>query len=199
MGEVLHASASGYFPACIQSAPTFKSDLVGGSLEEIMELYWRVKAWRLDSVSGSVNFDYGGGDVTTISYSASQQSLGYVDPATEENLVCDPFPFFSATANYLLNGSNYLLSVSLNGFNFNFLKENETYYMRFGFDMLFVTTQVTPYQVGSVTINGLSVPLYGYIDGAPPDNITGNISASISATEYWSYGGTYNTQTGAPL
>lgn len=201
MGKVLHASASGYFPACIQTATADKSNLVGGTLEQIMELYWGVKAWRLDSVSGSINID---GEI--VNYSASQQSLGYVDPATEENLVCDPFPFFSATANYLLNASNYLLSVSLNGFNFNFLKENETYYMRFSFDMLFVTTQVTAYvpgvssggQVGFVTINGLSVPLYGYVDGQPRP-ITGNISALISATEYWSYGGTYNTQTGAPL
>jgi hypothetical protein len=83
MGKVLHASASGYFPACIVAAEADKSNLVGGTLKQIMELYWRVKAWGLDSVSGSVNFDYGDGDVTTYTYSASQQSLGYIDPATE--------------------------------------------------------------------------------------------------------------------
>ena len=201
MGKVLHASYSGYFPACIQTAPESKGNLVGGTLEQIMELYWRVKAWRLDSISGSQSFDYGDGDIYTITYTATQQSLGSVDPTIEENLVCDPFPFFSAKASYTLSiqSETRELDVAMNGLAYNFLKENSTYYMAFSFNMLFVTTQETAYQVGSVTINGLSVPLYGYIDGQPPTNITGNISASISPTEYWSYGGTYNTQTGAPL
>jgi hypothetical protein len=187
MAQVLHASASGYFPACIQTAPTFKSNLVGGTLEQIMELYWRVKAWRLDSVSGSISINYSSFS-TVLTYTASQQTLGSVNATNETNLVCNPYPFFSANANYLLSysgGSNNLsLGVTLDG---NFYKENEIYYMGFYFNMFFVTTQITPYQVGSVTINGLSVPLYGYIDGPPPTSITGNISASISPIAYWTY------------
>ena len=188
MAKVLHASASGYFPACIQTAPTFKSNLVGGTLEQIMELYWRVKAWRLDSVSGTTSTNYAGGASNQRTYTASQQTLGSVNATSETNLVCNPYPFFSATANYLLTYSsgseNLSLGVGLGG---NFYKENELYYMAFSFDMSFVTTQVTPYQVGSLTINGLSVPLYGYIDGQPPVSITGNISVSISPTAYWTY------------
>jgi hypothetical protein len=184
MAKVLHASYSGYFPACIQTAPESKGNLVGGTLEQIMELYWRVKAWRLDSISGSQSFFYSGGDITTATYTATQQSLGSVDATNETNLVCNPYPLISATANYLINSFNQSLGMSLGG---NFFKENETYYMEFYFNMLYVTTQETPYQVGSVTINGLSVPLYGYIDGEPPINITGNISVSISPTAYWTY------------
>jgi hypothetical protein len=187
MAQVLHASASGYFPACIQTAPTSKSNLVGGTLEQIMELYWRVKAWRLDSISGSIDID---GEI--INYSASQQTLGSVNAISETNLVCNPYPLISATANYLLNGSDNLsLDVSLGG---NFYKENEIYYMELYFNMLFVTTQITTYvpfessggQVGSLTINGLSVPLYGTVDG-PARPITGNLSASISPIAYWTY------------
>ena len=199
MGKVLHASGSGYFPSCIQTAPDTKSNLVGGTLEEIMELYWRVKSWRLDYVSGSENF-YFGSSVETLTYTASQQALGSVVATSEESLVCNPYTLLSANAEYLLTfsgGSSSLsLGILLNSY---FLKENETYYMEFLFDMLFVTTQETGYEVGSLTINGLSVPLYGYIDGNQPDNIDGNISVSISATEYWSYGGTYDTSTGLPL
>ena len=192
MPKVLHASYSGYFPACIQTAPESKSNLVGGTLEQIMELYWRVRAWRLDSVSGSIDID---GEI--LNYSASQQTLGAVSATTETDLVCNSS--FTATANYLLTYSsgsdNRSLDVGLGG---NFYKENELYYMRFSFNMLFVTNSATPYQVGSLTINGLSVPLYGYVDG-PARPITGNLTASISPTEYWSYGGTYNTSTGQPL
>jgi len=151
-----------------------------------MELYWRVKAWRLDSVSGSVNFFYSGGDVFTGTYTASQQTLGSVNATSETNLVCSPSPLISATANYSVFGENLTLGVTLQGLG-NFYKENEIYYMDFGFNMIYVSTQVTEYQVGSVTINGLSVPLYGSIDGQPPTNITGNISASISPTAYWTY------------
>jgi len=195
MAQVLHASASGYFPTCIQTAPADKSNLVGGTLEQIMELYWRVKAWRLDSVSGGVNFDYGESGVTTFTYTASQQTLGSVNATNETNLVCNPSPLISATANYLFSYSggsdNRSLEVMLNGFpgggGSRFSKENEIYYMSFFFFMIYVSTQVTQYQVGSVTINGLSVPLYGSIDGPPPTNITGNISASISPIAYWTY------------
>jgi hypothetical protein len=196
MAKVLHASYSGYFPACIQTAPEDKSNLVGGTLEQIMELYWRVKAWRLDSVSGSVNFDYGEGGVDTFTYTASEQTLGSVNAISETNLVCNPRPLISATANYLFSYSggsdNRSLQVRLNTFpsssGGNFYKENEIYYMEFYFDMIYVGNQSTPYQVGSVTINGLSVPLYASIDGPPPTNITGNISASISPIAYWTYG-----------
>jgi hypothetical protein len=202
MGKVLSAEGSGYFPSCIQTAPESKSNLVGGTLEQIMQLYWRVKSWKLESISGSLTFFDPNGDFT-LNYSASQQSLGSVDPATEENLVCDPFPFFSAQPLYTLSSPSgsetYSLDIVMNGLTYNFLRDNETYYMAFYFDMAFVTTQETAYQVGSVEINGLSVPLYGYRDGQPPTNITGNIFALISPAEYWSYGGTYDTLTGVPL
>ena len=189
MGKVLHASKSGYFPACIQTAPTDKSNLVGGTLEQIMELYWKVKSWRLDSVSGSENFDYGEGGVITFTYTASQQSLGSVNATNETDLVCNKYSLFSASPTYSVfysdGGSDTgSLDVSLGG---NFFKQNESYYMEFYFNMLFVTTTITEYQIGSLAINGLSVPLYGYIDGAPPENITGNISVSISPAEYWPY------------
>ena len=181
MAKVLHASYSGYFPACIQVAPTSKQNLVGGTLEQIMELYWRVKTWRLDSVSGSIDID---GEI--LNYSASAQTLGSVSATTEADLVCNLN--FAGNANYTLSGDfgsqTSQLDTTLGG-SFYF-DQNTTYYMAFGFDMLFVTTQAFEYQVGSVTINGLSVPLYGYVDG-PPRPISGNISASISATEYWPY------------
>ena len=198
MPKVLHASYSGYFPNCIETAPENKNQLIAGTLEETMELYWRVKTWRLDFVSGSVTFDYGEGVSETLTYTASQQTLGSVNAINETYLVCGIYPVVSGTANYSINsGFNQSLIFRLGE---GFVKAlNEIYYMPFVFDMGFVTTQQYEYQVGSVTINGLSVPLYGQIDGPPPDSITGNISASISATEYWSYGGTYNTQTGAPL
>ena len=101
MPKVLHARYSGYFPACIQVAPTSKQNLVGGTLEQIMELYWRVKTWRLDSVSGTTSTNYAGGASNQRTYTASQQTLGSVNATSETNLVCNPYPFFSATANYL--------------------------------------------------------------------------------------------------
>ena len=189
MAKVLHASASGYFPACIQTAPTSKSNLVGGTLEQIMDLYWRVKAWRLDSVSGSIDID---GEI--LNYSASQQTLGAVSATTETDLVCNSS--FTANAIYTLSGGfgsqTGQLDIALGGSYFN---ENTAYYSYFSFEMFFVTAQETVYvpfvssggQVGSVTINGLSVPLYGYVDG-PARPITGNLTASISPIAYWTYG-----------
>ena len=191
MAKVLHASYSGYFPDCIQTAPESKSNLVGGTLEQIMELYWRVRAWRLDSVSGSIDID---GEI--LNYFASAQTLGSVSATTEADLVCNLS--FSGNASYTLSGSfgsqTSQLDTTLGGGSFYF-DQNTSYYMAFGFDMLFVTTQETAYvplvssggQVGSITINGLSVPLYGYVDG-PARPITGNLTASISPIAYWTYG-----------
>jgi hypothetical protein len=51
---------------------------------------------------------------------------------------------------------------------------------------------------GDFTKNGI---LYGTADGeAQRDgSISGDVSLQIRAKEYWSYGGTYNTETGQPL
>jgi hypothetical protein len=188
MAKVLHASYSGYFPACIETAPTNKSNLVGGTLEQIMELYWKVKSWKLDYISGSETFNYDE-DSFTYTYMGSEQSLGSVYAINETQLVCNPYRNFVGrgeyTAFYPSGDSDTLyIGVGLNG---NFYKENKKYYMEFYFDSAFWSTTDTGYPVGSLTVNGLLVPLYGDIDGIPPQSITGNMSASISPSEYWPY------------
>ena len=143
-------------------------------------------------MSGTEIIDFGENGVETITYTASSQSLGSVPATNETDLVCNPYDLLPDSADAEVqvtytSGATDILYIGISLLSGQFYKENETYYMGFSFDLPFVTTVITQYPIGSITINGLSVPLYGYFDGNPPSNITGNISASISPIEYWAY------------
>jgi len=200
MGKVLHASYSGYFPSCITEA-TREKGIVEGSIEDLMYIYWRVKTWELENITGVFNtspFNW--------QFDSSNIDLGSTTANTEERLVCGK--------NFVSN--NYVFFKVLTGdpvepeaagdFSIFFSpivtkKQNEEVYQMTFIQDFFVTgsnrfsnnnTAVLP-QCGTIVIKpiGVTVPIYG---GAG-----GNLSIEISPVEWWSYGGTYDTQTGQPL
>jgi hypothetical protein len=88
MGNVLHASGSGYFPRCVVTAPGLPSDnnYISGSITEVMNVFWRVKKWEL-SISGTLQ---GEGGANIWNFNGANNELFNVSPLVEkeEDLVC---------------------------------------------------------------------------------------------------------------
>jgi hypothetical protein len=205
MGKVLSAQGSGYFPSCLQEMPESTLGIVTASLSNIMKLYWRVKSWKIDSITGSFkpNAEY---DAESFSYNVIEKDLTQVSEITQENqYVCNPVysAFVIIDYNYVLNGIPYPATSP-----FNFAYGDDFYYgygiaLGIGFQYNVNNSWGSSErsgQIGTFNINpfGISVPLYSYNDG-PPRVPSGNVVVNMSPREYWSYDGTYDTATGNPL
>jgi hypothetical protein len=202
MGKVLHASASGYFPFCIEEAPepTEEGSVVGSgtthplgmSLENAMKLYWRIKKIKLTTPRASA---------TALAESTKQ---------SEKFLVCTPNPI-AGTASYFTTEIFRFTDISV-FFQTPFIyKYNDLYYPNFS--LSFIDQEIDP--VGPTITNGqfftnkieidYSVySTYNFLGLGEVDlyafNIIGSPElGSVEVDEYWSYGGTYNTSTGLPL
>ena len=82
MAKVLHASYSGYFPSCLQVS----DELAIFTLEEAMEIYWKVKAW---TISGTYINRFGESSPFSQTFTSTL--------ADETHLVCpvrNYFPYF---------------------------------------------------------------------------------------------------------
>ena len=175
MGKVLHASYSGWFPFCIASGGTTGQGTdypLGLSLAKAMELYWKVKQWRVelnqDGTTADFNFERVG-------------ELEAGNPTKEEDLVCsfpiggDFFPagfdqigisMFSGPSNVVFSGGNYYPKINLSG---NIVANSwQT------IDDGILT------QVGSITISG-----FGSINCYGSSGII--LTGTISPIEYWPY------------
>jgi hypothetical protein len=176
MGKVLF---SNYFPYC----PTeLENAGIIGSLNAIMALYWRVRTIQFTCKLGT----------------AGTQVLTYRSKAKEEKyLVCDSIPFLQENPNqygvdcdeiiyyFYLPGTLAYISI--------FLESSGTEIF-IGQNLEFQNT--FPFSIGATGLNA-KIKWDGVVNPLNPQN--NSYLTSVQCTEFWSYGGTYNTSTGQPL
>jgi len=207
MGKVLHASYSGYFPSCIGEERT--QGVLNGSLEDLMYIYWRVKTWEIESVIGQLLV---GDGPATWTFNQGVTPLGSINANTEEELVCGKTFLQGASVSFeaetppdppsTISGDFGMFFTPTVSQNANGLYQI-TFYIEFSLasTRIFFSSLPASFgadqgaQVGELTIKPINIktPIYG------SGSITGTMNISVRATEWWSYGGTYNTQTGEPL
>jgi len=216
MGKVLHASYSGYFPTCILKSGTPEFP-VSGSLEEIMSFYWRVRKFNV-TFSGDGVLQ----STQTIEMTGTFDLIRtyYVrdeEPAeifSEEELVCNlPSLTRGEGGSLLLNGGYYApLICAVDHFptpQYYQLNNNariQTNIHIFGGSQTGGFILSNGYEnnpdyeaFGLYNINvGVGI-LTGSLYGPKSAWESGSFNMAINATEYWSYGGTYDTSTGQPL
>ena len=224
MGKVLHASKSGYFPRCLVDSAGLPSDnnyIIGG-IEAVMTPFWKVRKWEI-SITGT----FTQGEEETNFDGRTNEVFAYPPVEKEEDLVCfnssdkffiefqtnglvswgtktlgeDTAPF--ETIGNLFVGLGHLFP-PYNTFESNGIVKNDDIYKL----PFFWGIQIFPLlsddlglgwvPVGTYTFDVLGVSttprtLYG------PSDQSGSAAAVVSAKEYWSYGGTWNTSTGEPL
>jgi hypothetical protein len=199
MGKVLHASGSGYFPYCIQESTDSKYAI--WPLEKAMQTYWRVRTWTF-SASGTVRiYDYPeAGDITDLpidtSLSGIQSGSIFDDPYTsEDQLVCgggfyknDP-ETSDKFATIEFGGATKVDNLYDSGME-GVIYDIYSAEWRFG----------TFYNSWSVSVLGNDLPMDVVL--FPNEEYEQELisaSATLTPTLWWSYGGTYNTSTGARL
>ena len=178
MAKVLHASYSGYFPSCLQVS----DELAIFTLEEAMEIYWRVKAW---TISGTYVNQFG---------ESSPFSQTFTSTLSDETrLVCLPrnyFPyfetdftpqtddtFFQRSSNFYINSSESLYGVDIS-FQFNSPGE---------FPRAIGTLLDNPSsEVGALTIQtGKTIPLYA--EAGDGDEFPTSANGTMLPSAYWTY------------
>jgi len=195
MGKVLHASGSGYFTGCIEESTD--SNYAVWPLEKAMQTYWRVRAWDFSADIVVRIFDYPNeGENTDIPYTTSVTDIRS-DAEDEETLVCyneffkagnngvDLF-FFPAkkVGDLYYSGLGGFIDDGGSGTEFAFWVDNQTY----------PSSQFTISILGST----LDLTAFNYGD-EPYETEVISCTASLVPSEWWSYGGTYDTSTGEPL
>ena len=202
MGKVLHASGSGYFPTCIQEASS--PDHCPWTLEKAMETYWRVRTWKFE-VSGLESL--AGDPEDFFPFSATIDNItsgieGESNYNSEEQLVCSNGFFFNTVDDDIFavigfgdpekSGSLYTSGISGYMYNEGLVCEFRVY-------PEYPQDEPGVNRSGTITVLGATLPLYIYIFD-PEETITfADVVATLTPTEWWSYGGTYNTSTGARL
>jgi len=223
MGKVLHASASGYFTGCIKE----QNELVecfSGNLTQVMSLFWRVKKWEATATGTLERFF--NNDFESLTFDGITRELQPQQPipSAEEDLVCfnseskssliyytiadwatdqSGNPFTDAIA-YVV-GSGYRNDEQYTGV------EKTGNNFRIGGQLIFSATILingngdTPpiyddplVEAGNYRIITSAGTMTGKLWTSWTDQVA-NCSVTINAKEYWSYGGTYNTSSGAPL
>jgi hypothetical protein len=195
MGKVIYPD---FFPYLCETpygpVSCFDGDLIG-----FMRMYWRVKTWKVTAtLTGYTNPD---GSIILPGPGDYVFTYGW-DAQTEKDLVC-PRQFI------LLSGdtswdeytfSFYWALQSENGYEPGF-----DLFIRPGDDASDAETAIDREGVDNwapVTINidnfGSDIMSLTYYT-TTASNKWGAISLKVEAESYWSYGGTYNTETGEPL
>jgi hypothetical protein len=217
MGKVLHASKSGYFPACINEVD---SPACVFPLEIMMKIYWRVKRFR---VTGSgigtfpPPFEYLTGTFAFPPFEIFSKPFSlYEDKLqnSEEELVCpsyfetlnpEPpieylsvFPLPATNLLFATKNKNNLFALDIDSnFPFEGLLDSGGGYQGIN---IFFGPYATTSPSTSLNIFGVNMPVYITIDGFGDDAyMGGNLQLTLTPIEYWSYGGTWNTTTGEPL
>jgi hypothetical protein len=180
MAKVLHASASGYFPSCLE----VNDELAIFTLEEAMEIYWKVKAWTItgtyinnlgESSPFSQTFTSTLADETKLVCRA-RNFFPYFEndftPFTDEN-------FFQRPQFFYKNSSGNLYGLDIV---FQFLPPGQGFGQR-----LIGTSNNFDYSpiIGSLSVLGKSIPFYAEIgdDAESPPSANGTMTPS----EYWTY------------
>jgi hypothetical protein len=198
MGKVLSAQGSGYLPFCITPASTVPQEITGTyypfalTLDQIVSLFWRVKKWTYEDNLGPVgeNFQFSTEPENEETIVCNSALYSYTRTFPSGNSIINLFELFGTTESrdaVLKVGSLYYPYVFFDGF----VNTGE------GFRDYFTANDNTPYldngffQMSWLGYNA-STLLYGPLFEGP-------FIAKFTATEYWSYGGTYDTTTGLPL
>jgi len=194
MGKVLNAEGSGYLPFCIKPASVVPQQFIGTlypfalTLDQLVSLFWRVKKWTYEDNLGPIGESF----------------QLFSEPPNEEYIVCN-YNLYSYFRDFP-RGSSIFTFELFNYLNYDVLKVGNLYYPYVFFDGaisgqgdFFTANNSSPYpESGIFTMSwlgyNLSTPLY--TGRFIPPNI---FNAKFTATEYWSYGGTYDTSTGLPL
>jgi hypothetical protein len=208
MGKVLHANYSGYFPNCIEQVESISYGLKG-SLVNMTGIYWRVKKWTA-SLSGTASYD--GNEIT---YFGTEFDIPNRDgERTEESLICRRFVDFLSgsleVGKFLINDERiigqYRIFINMQGdlvaqkeagnvYSYpNSISLNINSYGDF-----FVNKPTLSQNVGVWSVNWYGGSISGTLYSQADQYQNPNITLTLTASEYYSYGGTYNTQTGAPL
>jgi hypothetical protein len=206
MGKILYPS---YFTSCISEEIPEEFDLdgyVSGTLRQTMALVWKVRYWEART-SGTLYY----GDGYTRTYSGDYQTLQrtpFSPPVaeTEEDLVCTAGTLlnsrFTSNVAWTVEGitsnvtDNIGWYVELQG---GVSTNNKIYFPCIIGNIWFVNANYPFFnECGSYTISFENYTLTGILYSGDY-NGSGNVLVEIRAQEYWSYGGTYNTSTGARL
>jgi len=197
MGKILSAQGSGYLPFCITPASTIPQQTTGTNypfaltLDQLVSLFWRVKKWTYEDNLGSVG--------VSIQFST--------EPENEETIVCNDSLYYNfidfdrgltlsrADIELFRNTSGSALTLKVGDLYYPYVSFYGTY--SGGGDYATAWGDQEYSATGTFTISWLgyniSTLLYGELYPTRP------FIAKYTATEYWSYGGTYNTSTGEPL
>jgi hypothetical protein len=197
MGKVLHASGSGYFPSCIEESADSKYAI--WPLEKAMQSYWRVRAWNFTAKVTVIPF---GESPFELSYSVANI---FSTANQESDLVCfnefndpsrgvDIFFFPATNGNYLYKKVGDLYYSGLAGF---IVDGSTSLEFVFGPDIFDQFGNEFSFPVLGAD---LKIGSFYFLDSQPEDyNPVADCEASLTPSEWWSYGGTYDTSTGASL
>jgi len=220
MGNVLHASGSGYFPFCISpiTDPSYQVPLV-----DAMDWWWRIKSYKVSAPASTVTVrDNESFDQPIYVTSFPQiDSIFVPRPSTtlEEEIVCGPrrdnlsFQFAGTqTVDPPPQGSPPSYSVSLNiNYDVGLITEGNIAQQPYTLGIYRSTSMSGAYGIlagstnaicGTLIVKTTKSLVQTFNIQFPISETTllsGTINILIEPYEYWSYGGTYNTQTGAPL
>lgn len=202
MGRVLHASYSGYFPSCIGAART--TGIVEGSLSQIMSMYWRVKTWELLSATGSYIIYLDEDNSITYEFTEGTKELGSTNATSEEALVCSQYFNRGALITTIVDSTYFPEpSTIYTSFRFSYYptisKSGENYQMTCLAGVEVQTTDIfsTLYEgttVGQIYLSPLDISIS--LRAPVGVDASGNVYFALNATEWWSYGGLYDTATG---
>jgi len=198
MGKILHASDSGYFIDCIQESTNSRDGV--WSLEKAMQTYWRVRTWTF-SASGIATNNDDPSDFfpisSTITDITSHDEQTGLPQTLEEGLVCgNYFEFFGASRYEAFIG---FYGTKTNGGLYNSGLVGEV--LDYRTDPLEFAFGVGGSSALIISILGANIPIsmiFQNDDEETSYRITSG-SATLTPTLWWSYGGTYDTSTGAPL
>jgi hypothetical protein len=180
MAKVLHASRSGYFPSCLSQ----NSTLATQSLTDAMEIYWKVRSWAV-TISGDV-FGY----------------QVFVSTASDEtDLVCGSDFLPSIDAPYLDLYRFYLGGPLVDSY-----LNPQKYAVLPAFTLVCESNDGNSQEISSEFIDGRGTLLGGTFSFYGKsyrlffrEEGSLELSGSVIPNSYWSYGGTYDTATGARL
>jgi hypothetical protein len=208
MGKVLHASGSGYFPSCIQEGVGF------WSLEKAMEVFWRIRSWELNtSITYSILIDgvpteFTVGPSSPYQFTWRYDNGGDFSPpiTSEEELVCSSeVSLIVGMEQYIINEPYGFLQFTSPQKNGSLYSPGFSLYFEFEADVLgtgeYLFSNGANGQPGgqkSFSIYG-SEPISIGFQTFQEDFTFVDATFSLEPTEWWSYGGTYNTSTGARL
>jgi len=190
MGKVLHASGSGYFIGCIEESTD--NNYAIWSLEKAMQTYWRVRAWDFSAEVTVKPFEDSPFElsysVANIFSTANQESdlvcfNEFFDGPRGVDIFFSPVKkvgdlYYSGLAGLIVDGSTGLEFV-------------------FGPDIFDIFGNEFSFPVLGAD---LKIGSFYFLESQPEGyNPVVGCTASLTPSEWWSYGGTYNTSTGARL